>query len=267
MIKFYILMEQFKCFYISNIYRVNSFCQAKPITLTNNGKNRTVYSLVYKTSGKTIYHYNNKEYVSDSEHIVFIAKNKPYVMDCIKTGTCIMIDFDLVNNIDTFYSFKINDTQKVYQTFLNLYKIWTNKNTNGITEILSLLYPTLQKVFALQDLSYSSKTKISKLTPAIEYIENNFTSPNISNEFLANLCNTSVVYFRKLFTQIYSVSPMKYVHDLKIEKAKDMLLGDYDSISTIAEEVGFCNIYSFSRSFKHATGLYPSEYLKRNKTH
>lgn len=71
------------------------------------------------------------------------------------------------------------------------------------------------------------------------------------------------VYFRKLFCEIYGTSPIKYVNNLRIKKAKEALGSDYSSISDIALMLGFNNIYEFSRAFKAHTGSSPTEYAKK----
>ena len=56
------------------------------------------------------------------------------------------------------------------------------------------------------------------------------------------------------------VSPISYVHDLRIQKAKEMLRSDYDSLSSVAQSLGYLNLYDFSRDFKKHTGVAPSKY-------
>ncbi|MBR3941740.1 MAG: helix-turn-helix transcriptional regulator, partial [Clostridia bacterium] len=51
-----------------------------------------------------------------------------------------------------------------------------------------------------------------------------------------------------------------YTHNIRIEKAKEMLKSDYGTISDIAQSVGYPSIYDFSRAFKKHTGISPSKY-------
>lgn len=101
------------------------------------------------------------------------------------------------------------------------------------------------------------------LQPAIDYMTLNLADATISNQDLATLCNVSVVYFRKLFDRLYGVSPIKYLRMLRIEKAKELLVSDYLSISDIASMTGFNTIFTFSRAFKNEVGLSPKNYLDK----
>ena len=65
-----------------------------------------------------------------------------------------------------------------------------------------------------------------------------------------------------LFKNSHGTSPMKYFNELKIAEAKRLLREDNDSISEIAEKLGFSCIHSFSRNFKAITGFCPTAYKK-----
>ena len=106
---------------------------------------------------------------------------------------------------------------------------------------------------------YLPTEKQQKIAPAIEYISQNY-SKNITNDGLAMLTGLSTVYFRKLFTAIMGVSPMTYVHDIRIQKAKEMLKSDYGTLSDVAQSLGYSSLYDFSRDFKKRSGIPPSKY-------
>ena len=56
--------------------------------------------------------------------------------------------------------------------------------------------------------------------------------------------------------------PKKYLHNYRIDKAKAILLSDYETIEQVAFSVGYNSIYHFSKMFKTYTGKSPSEYAK-----
>ena len=77
---------------------------------------------------------------------------------------------------------------------------------------------------------------------------------------LAEIAGVSTVYFRKLFSSVMGVSPITYHHNLRIEKAKEMLKSDFGTLSDLAQSLGYPSLYDFSRDFKKHTGISPSKY-------
>ncbi len=69
--------------------------------------------------------------------------------------------------------------------------------------------------------------------------------------------------FCKTFKKRYGISFIKYVHSIRINTAKKMLIQTKFYIDDICYESGFNNVSFFNRKFKEATGLTPSEYRKR----
>jgi AraC-like DNA-binding protein len=72
----------------------------------------------------------------------------------------------------------------------------------------------------------------------------------------------SYSYFRKMFKKYTGVPPVKYHLDLKVLRAKEMLLHSDLSIKEISFELGFHSAYYFSRVFKAKHGSAPSEIRK-----
>ena len=74
---------------------------------------------------------------------------------------------------------------------------------------------------------------------------------------------TAYSYFRKMFKRYTGVAPHQYHLELKIMRAKEMLLSDNKSIKEISFELGFESIHYFSRLFKKKTGLNPTDWRKK----
>ena len=84
---------------------------------------------------------------------------------------------------------------------------------------------------------------------------------SISVEKLSKLCGFSYEYFRKLFHNCYGCSPVKYINDLKLKRAKELLSSGFYTISDTALQSGFFDVSYFSRFFKKNVGISPIEYL------
>jgi YesN/AraC family two-component response regulator len=61
------------------------------------------------------------------------------------------------------------------------------------------------------------------------------------------------------------IPPIQYINRRRIEKAQQLLLSSDDSLYRIAAQVGFADVYYFSRLFKQYVGLAPSYYQKRRQ--
>ncbi len=69
--------------------------------------------------------------------------------------------------------------------------------------------------------------------------------------------------FKRRFHAATGMSPLEYVHTLRLEEAKHMLERETCSIEAIANEVGYEDAGFFSRLFRRHVGLTPAAYRKR----
>ena len=58
------------------------------------------------------------------------------------------------------------------------------------------------------------------------------------------------------------ISICEYIHSLRVEDAKVLLMQTNQSVTDIAEELGFGSIRTFNRVFLEKTGMSPREYRK-----
>lgn len=75
-------------------------------------------------------------------------------------------------------------------------------------------------------------------------------------------------YLRKLFQKEMGQTPLKYMIDLRMKKAKSMLAAAWTreySVAEVAESCGFGDALYFSRVFKKYYGCSPTEFVKRRR--
>jgi AraC-like DNA-binding protein len=80
---------------------------------------------------------------------------------------------------------------------------------------------------------------------------------------LASFLGYSEKYSSEIFQLQMGVCFSHYVKDLRILKAKCMLMGEETSVTHIAELLGFSDSFSFSHFFKRAVGCSPTAFRKR----
>lgn len=79
---------------------------------------------------------------------------------------------------------------------------------------------------------------------------------------LATIVNLSPGRLAHLFKSEVGISPQRYVNNVRLEKAKELLESGMLSVKEIAAEIGYPNVSSFCRSFKACYGTTPGEYRK-----
>lgn len=98
----------------------------------------------------------------------------------------------------------------------------------------------------------------------MEYVNNNLSNPSLSLKWIAeNILYMNVDYVSKQFVKETGLKFSTYLCDLRIARAKNLLLnGGSDKIYEVAEKVG-CgnNPQYFTQLFKKNTGLTPSGYI------
>lgn len=92
---------------------------------------------------------------------------------------------------------------------------------------------------------------------SVEYVN------DITVQQVAEKVNLDRSYFSTLFKAEMGISPQKYLMNLRLEKAAE-LLTIYGESSTMAGiSVGYPDLYHFSKIFKQHFGYSPREYRKR----
>lgn len=103
--------------------------------------------------------------------------------------------------------------------------------------------------------------KAQALERAKAYIEEHYDE-ELTIQRLAEVAEFSPKYFADLFKKTYRHSVMDYVTQVRMAKAKQLMLGSGALLKEIAPLVGYKDEFYFSRKFKKEMGLSPSAYMK-----
>lgn len=102
-----------------------------------------------------------------------------------------------------------------------------------------------------------------KLKKALNYIVVH-SNKHITLDELAEHCHVSKHQLIRYFKSSLNTTPVNYITDYKIARAKEMLYHQSPlSIKEISENLGFSSQYYFTKVFTKATGETPSAYRKR----
>jgi transcriptional regulator GlxA family with amidase domain len=69
--------------------------------------------------------------------------------------------------------------------------------------------------------------------------------------------------FKRRFSLATGMSPIEYVHKLRLEEAKQMLEAGDQSVDDVAAEVGYRDSSFFGRLFRRQVAMTPAQYRRR----
>lgn len=222
--------------------------------------------LIFNFSGVGTVYFGDQTLHTYENTIRFLPKGNAglYRVEKKHNGECILITFDTSVPIsDKAFVIEPKNAQNISNLFRKIFAVWVSKNEGYYFECLSLLY----KIFAeLQKHNYIPENQYDTIKIALRYIEENFLKENISVSFLAQKCGISESYLKKLFIKKSGLSPVKYIIQLKINHACDLLRAGTYTITEISEICGYDDVGYFSRQFKKYTGITPTEFKNKYKS-
>jgi AraC-like DNA-binding protein len=103
-----------------------------------------------------------------------------------------------------------------------------------------------------------------KINQARIMMRESVNKPVTIEEIASNL-NVGYSWFRRKFKKYTGISPLQFLLQLRIQRARELLLAQSKSVKEIAFELNFDTPFYFSRLFKEKTGYSPMEYRKMGK--
>ena len=243
--------ELFSC---SLIYREKGSVYTEP--------RRRYYGLTLCESGRIVYYQGNRVFVSEPGRVLIFPKDASYRLECEEAGSFPVVNFRCEGfRTDEFIEVDVPDQKELLYLFSRLMEVHNSRLPERHTKEMSLLYELLSRLESAD----AAQEESVLLGPALRYMEEHFTDPGLNNAVLAAQANISEVYFRRLFARARGITPKKYILELRITRAKQLLVGKYPSIASVAEQCGFSSVYHFCRTFHEYVGCTPTEYMKSNR--
>ncbi|MDF2813979.1 MAG: two-component system response regulator [Paenibacillus sp.] len=102
-----------------------------------------------------------------------------------------------------------------------------------------------------------------KMLRAVDYINRGYSKKSVSIKRAAKLAGITPTYFSKAFKEEMGVNFTRYIAELRMQKAIDLLDNPNTKVYEVAFAVGYSDYAHFEKMFKKNYGFSPSDY--RNK--
>jgi two-component system response regulator YesN len=143
-------------------------------------------------------------------------------------------------------------------TFVN--KVMQIDNQEDLCAWISTaLNEFIELVYSLQD-----ARKVTQIRPAINYIDANYNKP-ITLADVARASHLSVSRLAHIFKEQMGITIIDYLTNVRIERAKQLLLATDQNCTEVCFEIGYNNQSYFTRTFKGLVGMTPRQFRVGNQ--
>lgn len=150
---------------------------------------------------------------------------------------------------------------KLFQQVIDIVR----KAEEGYNQVLSGLVLQMLGILRSNQLVGSSPDSVDRIVSRAKFLLQEAIDQPVKMESLVQELSVSYSTFRKRFKEQTGVSPNQYLLNLRLNKAKELLLSTHLSVYEIAGQTGFDSIHYFSKHFKQKHKLSPVAYRKRQR--
>jgi AraC-like DNA-binding protein len=175
----------------------------------------------------------------------------------------IVVHFEVPETKQNYFEvFSPSNAEAFLDIFTTMNRIWQQKKPGYYLRCTGMLYKLLEMLL-YQGSTPPVNGDSEKIKPALRHIHENYRDSQLTVADLCQLLGISDTYFRKLFFRVYSTTPNRYINELRITYAEELLYSGYYTVEEVAERVGFSDSKYFSTVFKKLRG-YPPRFIKPN---
>lgn len=220
---------------------------------------RNFSSLTYRKSGKVFISSEKNEIVSEPDTLTFMPTGRDYFTETLESGEMIILHYQIAEGSKDFFDEPTLIRPINKGRFFDIFtKALSHSIVGNECACMSDAYRLFSEIFK-ETCLYGIRPSPS-LVLVKQYLDENFTSPELRISDLAELHKTSEAYFRREFKKYYGESPLEYIKRRRIEMACHLLCTELYSITDVASRSGFDSISYFSSEFKRYIGCSPKEY-------
>ena len=244
---------------IENVKIISSFQhRSKPYGKIQSRKS---HGFIFRIKGYAEYIVCGRMYRANEGDLIFLPKGAcyEYVTSEGEDNLYTSINFEasIENPQISFYSLKdFHGANYMLQGFSQMWKFGSQADKY---KCLSNFYDLLSYVARLEYSISVEKGNFSVIDPAVEYLKEHIYDTSFKVGRLHRLCGISDTYFRRMFISRFTMTPQEYVLKERLEHARVIIeSGDFDSIKSVAETVGYSDPLYFSKAFRRYYGFPPS---------
>lgn len=222
---------------------------------------RPYHAVSYRITGNAEFVHEGLSTHVNQGDVAFVPAGYGYTLNS-SAEHLYVVHFELYKYMDKKMRVFTPANKKIFENlFRKMHSAWSCKQIgyqNAASAVFYQIMEQIQKQRTEQKLIIPSE----QMKTAVEYLHEHFADSDLSVAMLCEVAEMSDTYFRRLFIKNFSVTPLKYINNLRLSYAEELLKSGYYTVEQVAEKVGFSDPKYFSTFVKRETGLPPSLLFK-----
>lgn len=149
---------------------------------------------------------------------------------------------------------------RLLDLFRELTKAWLGGTRQRIGRCRAVFGEIMELLLLERGREGFDYAKIRRVERVIQYLTEHYAGP-VTLEKLSRAARISPSYLGSIFREITGKTPMEYLTAIRINKAQELMRDGY-TVTETALQVGFHDVFYFSKCFKKNTGVAPSQFPK-----
>lgn len=163
-----------------------------------------------------------------------------------------------------YEKFYLGNDPRITQTIHQLVQIFVDdepaKDVLASLKLRELLVRVMQtQARALLIAQCKQWLNHNRLAAAVDYIKSHLHERICIDDLCKKSCMSKAQFFRA-FKQEFGITPVEFINQERIKRAKEALAYSRLSVSEVCFQVGFSSLAYFDRVFKHYVGMSPRRY-------
>lgn len=226
-------------------------------------KNKYCFVLSCRIKGESLFFYNGETIKATRGDILFIPYGSSY-SQATDREKVIYIHMDISDNhygqMHIYKAKSSEEAERIADCFSEIASIWSEKKPDYYYQCMTRIYSIIANYNAIPFCNDSNIP--TALFPAVNYIDEHFQNADFSLDKACEAAYISRTYFNKLFKASFHMTPVAYINQLKLSRAKNLLKSGLYSRSEIALLCGFKDVKNFYTFFKKQTHMTTKQYEK-----